>query len=148
MSKIPINWLMIVFVNRTLVNFHLGELYYVIFIIKGFRTIVFIFIVISTMFWPICPPAFFRYLNIHVNECNEHFAMNIIIKISFTSLVMIFIIEGFRTIVFIFIVISTIFRPICPPAFFRCLSNSGIFSEFRTFLKPVLIPLAITGYEC
>ena len=26
----------------------------------------------------------------------------------------------FRTIVFIFIVISTTFRPICPPAFFRC----------------------------
>ena len=36
-----------------------------------------------------------------------------------------FIIKGFRTIVFIFIVISTMFRPICPPAFFRCLSNSG-----------------------
>ena len=28
-----------------------------IFIIKDFRTIV---IVISTTFWPICPPAFFR----------------------------------------------------------------------------------------
>ena len=24
------------------------------------------------------------------------------------------------------------FRPICPPAFFRCLSNSGSFSELRT----------------
>ena len=36
-----------------------------------------------------------------------------------------FIIKGFRTIVFIFIVISQTFRPICPPAFFRCLSNSG-----------------------
>ena len=35
---------------------------------------------------------------------------------------MIFIIKGFRTIVFIFIFISTTFRPICPPAFFRCLS--------------------------
>ena len=30
-----------------------------IFIIKGFRTIVFIFIVISTTFWPIWPRAFF-----------------------------------------------------------------------------------------
>ena len=30
----------------------------------------------------------------------------------------IFIIKGFRTIVFIFIVISTNFRPICPPVFF------------------------------
>ena len=47
---------------------------------------------------------------------------------------MIFIIKGFRTIVFIFIVIviSATFRPICAPAFFRCLSNSGIFTELRT----------------
>ena len=45
---------------------------------------------------------------------------------------MIFIIKGFRTIVFIFIVISTMFRPICPLVFFRCLSNSGTFTELRT----------------
>ena len=45
---------------------------------------------------------------------------------------MIFIIKVFRTIVFIFIVISTTFRPICSPAFFRCLSNSGTFTELRT----------------
>ena len=44
----------------------------------------------------------------------------------------IFIIKGFQTIVFIFIVISTTFRQICPPAFFRCLSNSGTFTELRT----------------
>ena len=44
----------------------------------------------------------------------------------------IFIIMGFRTIVFIFIVISTTFRSICPPAFFWCLSNSGTFTELRT----------------
>ena len=44
----------------------------------------------------------------------------------------IFIIKGFRTIVFIFIVISTTFRPICPLAFFRCLSNSGTYAELRT----------------
>ena len=43
-----------------------------------------------------------------------------------------FIIKGFRTIVFIFIVISTTFRPICVPAFFRCLSNSETFTELRT----------------
>ena len=42
------------------------------------------------------------------------------------------IIKGFRTIVFIFIVISKTFRPIYPPAFFRCLSNSGNFTELRT----------------
>ena len=44
----------------------------------------------------------------------------------------IFIIKGFRTIVLIFIVISTMFRPICSPAFFRCLSNSGTLTELRT----------------
>ena len=44
----------------------------------------------------------------------------------------IFIIKGFRTIVFIFIVISTTFRPIWPPAFFRYLSNSGTYTELRT----------------
>ena len=45
---------------------------------------------------------------------------------------MIFIIKDFRTIVFIFIVISRTFWSICPPAFFRCLSNSGTFTELRT----------------
>ena len=45
---------------------------------------------------------------------------------------MIFIIKGFRTIVFSFIVISTTFRPICPSVFFRCLSNSGTFTELQT----------------
>ena len=43
-----------------------------------------------------------------------------------------FIIKGFRTIFFIFIVIFTMFRPICPPAFFRCLSNSGTFTKLQT----------------
>ena len=45
---------------------------------------------------------------------------------------LIFIMKGFQTIVFIFIVISTTFRPIYPLAFFRCLSNSGTFTELRT----------------
>ena len=45
---------------------------------------------------------------------------------------MIFIIKGFWTIVFIFNVISTTFRPIYPLAFFRCLSNSGTFTELQT----------------
>ena len=45
---------------------------------------------------------------------------------------MIFIIQGFRTTVFILIVIFTTFRPICPPAFFRCLSNSGTYMELQT----------------
>ena len=44
---------------------------------------------------------------------------------------MIFIVKGFRTIAFIFIVISTTFRPICPPTFFRCLPNSGPNTELR-----------------
>ena len=46
--------------------------------------------------------------------------------------ILIFIIKGFQTIVFIFIVISTMFRPICPLAFFTCLSNSRTFIELRT----------------
>ena len=41
------------------------------------------------------------------------------------------IIKGFRIIVFIF-VISTTFQSICPPAFFRCLSNSRTYTELRT----------------
>ena len=45
---------------------------------------------------------------------------------------MVFIIKSFQTIVFIFNVIFTQFRPICPPAFFRCLSNSGTYTELRT----------------
>ena len=45
---------------------------------------------------------------------------------------LIFIIKGCRTIVFIFIVVSTTFRPICPLAFFRCLLKSGTFTELRT----------------
>ena len=44
----------------------------------------------------------------------------------------IFIIKDFQTIVYIFIVISTTFWPICPPAFFRCLSNSGTYMELQT----------------
>ena len=46
----------------------------------------------------------------------------------------IFIIKAFWTIVFIFIVIviSTMFWLICPLAFFRCLSNSGTYTELQT----------------
>ena len=43
----------------------------------------------------------------------------------------VFIIKGFQTIVFIFI-ISTTFQPICPLAFFRWLSNSETFTELWT----------------
>ena len=32
----------------------------------------------------------------------------------------------------LFLFISTMFWPICPAAFFRCLSNSGTFTELRT----------------
>ena len=51
--------------------------------------------------------------------------------------------EGCQIIVFIFIVISTTFRPICPPAFFKCLLNSGTFMELRTtsFIES-------TGFAC
>ena len=49
---------------------------------------------------------------------------------------MIFIIKGFHTTVFIFIIISTTLRPICPPAFFREPSRNF---ELRPLLKLVLI---------
>ena len=45
---------------------------------------------------------------------------------------MIFIIKSFQSVVFIFIVIFTTFRPIRPPAFFMCLSNSGTYKELWT----------------
>ena len=44
----------------------------------------------------------------------------------------IFIIKSFQTIVFIFIVISTTFRLIYLPGFFRFLSNSETYTELRT----------------
>ena len=53
---------------------------------------------------------------------------------------LIFIIKGFRT---IFIVISTTFRPICPLAFFRCLSNSGTYMELQTMFF-----IEFTGIAC
>ena len=43
---------------------------------------------------------------------------------------MIFIIKGFQTVVFI--CISTTFQPICPLAFFRCLLNLRTFTELWT----------------
>ena len=95
----------------------------VIFIIKGFRTIVFIFIVISTTFRLICPPAFFGCL---------------LSKFLRRSL-LIFIINSFWTIVFIFIVIYTTFWSICPPAFFRCLLSK--------FLKRSLVIFIIKGFR-
>ena len=58
-----------------------------------------------------------------------------------------FIIKVFRTIVFIFI-ISTTFRPICPPAFFRCLSNSGTFTELRTTSFIETTGVACSDFVC
>ena len=43
-----------------------------------------------------------------------------------------FIFLSFRVFGLLFIVIFTTFRSICPPAFFRCLSNSGTYTELRT----------------
>ena len=45
---------------------------------------------------------------------------------------LVFVIKGFWNIVFIFIVISITFQLICPPVFFRCLSNLGTNVELRT----------------
>ena len=56
---------------------------------------------------------------------------------------MIFIIKGFWTIFFIFIVISTTFRPMCPSDFFRCLLNSGTYTglQITSFIET-------TGVDC
>ena len=68
--------------------------------------------------------------------------------------IQIIIIKGFWTNALIFIFISTIFRSICPPAFFRCLLNMVTYTELRTMSSiestgsPVLILLAITVYKC
>ena len=53
---------------------------------------------------------------------------------------LIFIIKGYCSIVFIFIVIFT-FRLICPPAFFSCLSNLGTFMKHWTtsFIESIAI---------
>ena len=58
---------------------------------------------------------------------------------------MIFILKGFWTIVFIFIAISTTFRLICPPAFFRCLLNSGTFTELRSELSSGTHSVTVIG---
>ena len=128
-----------------------------IFIIESFRTIVFIFIVISTTFKPMCPLAIFRCLlskflkrslMIFIIDFRTVFIF-IVISTTFKPMcplaifrcllskflrrsLMIFIIRSFQTIVFIFIVIFKTFRPICLPDFFWCLSNSGTFTELRT----------------
>ena len=52
-------------------------------------------------------------------------------KIIFKSLILMVINKGFRTSVFVFIFISITFQLICPPAFFRYLSNSGTYTELR-----------------
>ena len=50
-----------------------------------------------------------------------------------SSMFLVSIIQGFRTIGFIFIIIFTTFRSICPPAFIRFyLSNSEVYTELRT----------------
>ena len=73
------------------------------------------------MFQLIYPPAFFRSLSKFLRRS-----------------LMIFIIKGFQTIVFISI-ISLTFRPICTPAFFRCLLSK--------FLRRSLMIFIIKGFR-
>ena len=75
----------------------------------------------------------------------------------------IYIIKGFRTIVFFFIVISTTFQPICPPAFFRCTelritsfiestgvacSNSVSHNRVQVLSIPVLLLASCQDWTC
>ena len=65
--------------------------------------------------------AWYRRLDAPVPWLTAGSMVNMLHKFLRWSL-MIFIIKGFRTIVFI--IISTMFRLICPQVFFKCLSNS------------------------
>ena len=56
---------------------------------------------------------------------------------------MIFIIKSFQTIIFIFIVISTTFQPICPQVFVEL----GSFTELQTKSFIESMGIAITGYK-
>ena len=141
-----------------------------IFITKGYRTIVFILLLFPLRFdryilrpssGVCCLKFLIRSLMIFIMKGYRTIVFIFIVtSITFRPLcppalfrcllskflrrsLMIFIINGFRTIVFMFIVISTTFRLICPPAFFRCLSNSGTFTELRTtsFIES-------TGFAC
>ena len=91
------------------------------------------FITITFMFHSFFSCLTFRFVCVCV--CDFHsvilWGSSLLVRCSFLWTIII-IIKVFRTIVFIFIVISTTFRSICPPVFFRCLSNSGTFTEFRT----------------
>ena len=67
-----------------------------------------------------------------ISYCDSLYAKRVWLSKFLRQGLLFFIIKVFWTIVFIFIVISTTFRPICPPVFFRCLSNSWTFTEIRT----------------
>ena len=96
--------------------------YSVVFIIKGFRTIVFIFIGISKRFgWYVLRPS---------SVSNSEIFILIVISTIFRPLFP-GLLQGSNSGVFIFIVISITFRPISLPAFFRCLLHSGTYTELR-----------------
>ena len=62
----------------------------------------------------------------------ESYIYKVLLWFEFLRWNLIFIVQGFWTIVLIFIVIFTAFWLICPPAFFRCLSNLGAYMELQT----------------
>ena len=64
----------------------------------------------------------------------------------FMTILQVFIIKGLQTLAFIFIVISTTYRLICPLAFFRRLSNLGTDTELRT--TSFIVSTGFTGSDC
>ena len=102
---------------------------WVLFIIYPGIGLVIWFNGISTLVGYLMPNPVFIY--------NNH----LLVTLFLNWLELIFIIKGFQTIVFIFIVISTMFRLICPLAFFSCLSHSGTFMELRTtsFIESIVV---------
>ena len=83
------------------------------------------------------PYIYYQTQNINIKSIIHRRAINYLLIYIYIYIycgrlyIYIYIIKGFRTIVII-IISSTTFRSIYIPAFFRCLSNSGTFTELRT----------------
>ena len=63
-------------------------------------------------------------------QCSSYWKGSLLVALDYGR--QLIIMKGFRTVVIIFIAISTTFRPICLLTFFRCLSNLGTYRELWT----------------
>ena len=90
------------------------------------------YLIFSLASYPQCMNDDFLTLQHNLNSCHPWQCLTLKISLFLYQYIDFFIIKGFWTIVFIFIVISTMFWLICSPAFFRCLLNLGTFTELQT----------------